>query len=150
MTPEARQADRERPLADTRLYRAGRRLFGGVLAYMAIDNLRNLEERIGYAEHKGAPRPNVTVPGISVSLLLGSVGVALWRLPTAAAAAIATFFASVTPVMHDFWSKDDPQERQSETIHFLKNLALLGASLAFVAVGQSETRRRRESDRRTE
>ena len=117
-------------------FRVGRTLFGGVLAFMALDNLRNLDQRIGYAESNGAPAPEVSVPGVSVSLLLGSVGVALWRLPAVAAAAVAGFFVGVTPVMHDFWSEDDPEQRQQQRIHFLKNAALLGAALAFLRVGR--------------
>ena len=118
------------------LFRVSRVLFGGILAFMAMDNLRNLDERVQYAESKGAPRPNLAVPSISAGLLLGGVGVTLWRLPSLAAAAVASFFASVTPVMHDFWNHEDPERQQEELIHFLKNTALLGATLAFLKLGR--------------
>lgn len=118
------------------LFRLGRALFGGVLAFMAFDNITNLEERIGYAESKGAPYPEVSVPTASGGLLLGGIGVALWRLPSAAAAAVAWFFVSVTPVMHDFWAVDDPEQKQQQLLHFLKNTALLGAALTFVRLGR--------------
>jgi uncharacterized membrane protein YphA (DoxX/SURF4 family) len=95
-----------------------------------------VEERIGYAESNGAPLPDLTVPGVSAGLLLGSAGVVLWRLPTLAAGAIAGFFVGVTPVMHDFWGEDDPEARQQQMIHFLKNTALLGAALAFLKIGR--------------
>jgi hypothetical protein len=36
--------------------------------------------------------------------------------------------------MHDFWRNEDPQERQTNMIHFLKNLALAGAALALAGV----------------
>ncbi|MCU4742231.1 DoxX family protein [Halobacteria archaeon AArc-m2/3/4] len=134
-TEPAAETD-QRPLTETTLFRLGRVLFGGILALNAIDNLRNLEGRIAYAESKNAPVPNVSVPAISGSLLLGGIGVALWRLPSAAAAAIVGFLVSITPVMHDFWNHDDPEQKQQEVIHFLKNTALLGAALAFLKVGQ--------------
>ena len=121
---------------NTSLFRLGRVLFGGILAFMALDNLRNLEERIGYAEAKGAPAPEQTVPATSASLLAGGLGVTLWRLPRASATAIATFFAASTPIMHDFWNVDDPETKQQEVFHFMKNFALLGAALILIQLGR--------------
>jgi hypothetical protein len=40
----------------------------------------------------------------------------------------------MTPVVHDLWSVDDPEQRQSEMTDFLKNATLLGAALVFVAL----------------
>lgn len=125
-------------IAESSLFRLGRGLFGGVLALNAIDNLRNLDQRIAYAEAKDVPYPDLTVPGASGGLLLGGVGVVLWRIPSAAAAAVAWFLAAVTPVMHDFWNHDDPDRKQDELVHFLKNTALLGAALAFLRVGRRD------------
>ncbi|KPN31144.1 hypothetical protein SY89_01887 [Halolamina pelagica] len=48
------------------------------------------------------------------------------RAPTTAPAVVAT------PLMHDFWNAEDTQ---GEMTHFLKNAALLGGSLAFLALG---------------
>nr|WP_280178854.1 DoxX family protein [Halorussus halobius] len=113
-------------------------LYGGVLAFMATDNLRNSEQMVGYAESEGAPMAETTVPAISGTLLFGGLGVALWKLPRLAAGAAATFFVSITPVMHDFWAIDDAEEAQQQQIHFLKNAALLGAALAFLRVADDE------------
>ncbi|MDG5761170.1 DoxX family membrane protein [Natronococcus sp. A-GB1] len=123
-------------VTDTALFRLGRVLFGGVLAFNAIDNLRNLEERIGYAEFKGVPEPDRTVPAASVGLLLGGLGVVLWKLPAAAALGIAGFLAGTTPVMHDYWNQDDEESKQQERIQFLKNTALFGAALALARVAR--------------
>ena len=125
-------------VADSPLFRLGRLLFGGILAFNALDNLRNLEERTAFAESKGAPKPELSVPAISGGLLLGGLGIAFWRDPDAAAAAVVGFLAATTPVMHDFWRVDDPEEKQNQLFHFLKNSALLGAALAFLKVGRRE------------
>lgn len=130
--------EEDRSITDSRLFVLGRGLFGGILAFMAIDNLRNLEERIGYAESMGAPMPSLSVPAISSSLLVGSIGVLLWRAPVAAASAVAAFFAATTPVMHDFWTVEDPEQKQQQMVHFLKNGALLGAALAFLGLARRE------------
>lgn len=136
---EPRADSIEEPTADEPAFRIGRLLFGGVLAITALDNLRNLDERTAYAKAKGAPVPSLSVPATSLGLLVGSVGVALWRYPTASATAVVGFLAAITPVMHDFWNVDDPEEEQRQRIQFLKNTALLGAALAFLTVGRSES-----------
>ncbi|WP_129114583.1 DoxX family protein [Halegenticoccus tardaugens] len=110
----------------------GRLLFAGVLAYSGFDNLRDVEASVGYAEAKGVPFAEILVPASSGMLVLGSVGVALWRLPTLAAGAIASFLVGVTPVMHDFWNQEG-EAKQREQINFLKNVGLLGAALSFLA-----------------
>jgi hypothetical protein len=37
-------------------------------------------------------------------------------------------------MFHDFWSVEDPQQRQQEMTDFLKNVALVGAALVLLAV----------------
>lgn len=114
-------------------------LFGGVLALVATDNRRNLEGRIQYAETKDVPVPSPSVPGSNGGLPFGSVGIALWHAP--AVAAVSGFFVGVTPLMHDFWTVDDPDERQQQVIEFSKNTALLGAALAVLQLGRSQESR---------
>ena len=135
LDPSGRE-DASTVVFDASAFQLGRALFGGILAFLAIDNLRNLEERVQYAEAKGAPAPDLTVPGVSTGLLLGSVGLALWRLPRASATAVAGFFLGVTPMMHDFWNAEDEAEQQQEIIQFMKNGALLGAALVFLQLGR--------------
>ncbi|AEH36904.1 DoxX family membrane protein [Halopiger xanaduensis] len=128
-------------IAEDPLFRLGRAIFGGILAFTAVDNLRNLEERVQYADAKDAPAPERSVPAVSSALLAGGLGVALWRRPAAGAAAIAGFLAGTTPVMHDFWNEDDPETKQQELTHFLKNGALFGAALAFMTQGRRRDER---------
>jgi len=124
--------------AGTAFARLGRLAYGGVLAFMAIDGLRNAEERAGYAESKGVPAPLPATVASHAALLFGGVGIALWRLPALAASAAATFFVGVTPMMHDFWTVDDDDQRQQQQIHFLKNSALLGAALFALGVARAD------------
>lgn len=110
----------------------GRLLFGGVLTYMAIENFRDLEGQIGYAESKGLKKADSIVPFTSGMLLVGGLGVTLWRIPRIATGAVVAFLAGVTPVMHDFWTIDDEQQATAERYQFFKNVAMLGAALAFL------------------
>ena len=109
----------------------GRLLFGGVLAYTAIQNFKNMDGQIAYAEAKGVPEADKLVPLASGTLAFGSLGIILWRLPTLAAGAVAAFLAGTTPTMHDFWAADEEQ-KQIEEYQFLKNVAMLGAAIAFL------------------
>nr|WP_254538106.1 DoxX family membrane protein [Halomarina sp. BCD28] len=106
-------------------------LFGGVLAYNGYTQLSNLQQMAGYADAKDVPKPGKMVPFTGGMLLVGGLGVVFWRAPKFLAGALATFLAVTTPTMHDFWNADE-ESKQSEKNHFLKNLAMLGAALAFV------------------
>ena len=110
----------------------GRVLYGGVLAFMGLDNFRDLEGSVAYAESNGVPEADKLVPFASGALLFGGTALALGKAKTFAAGAIATFFVGVTPQMHDFWNMDEEQSG-GQQIHFLKNLALLGGALYFLA-----------------
>ncbi|MDL5363336.1 DoxX family protein [Halalkalicoccus sp. NIPERK01] len=109
----------------------GRLLFGGMLAAAAINSFRGLEGQIAYAESKNIEYAEYLVPFSSGMLAFGSLGIVLWRFPRLATGAVVTFFAAVTPTMHDFWTASG-QERQNELNHFIKNGAMLGAALAFL------------------
>ena len=116
----------------------GRILIGGFLGYAAIKNFRDLEGQIGYAEAKGAPSPEKSVPLTSGMLAAGSLGIILWRFPIVAAGAIASFLLGVTPIMHDFWNEDDEQQRQVEMYQFLKNIVILGAIIELLRQGAEQ------------
>lgn len=66
--------------------------------------------------------------------LFSGVGVSLWRLPRLVALPVATFLLGVTPMLHDFWSAEDPDEAPQQQIQFLKNTALFGTALALFGV----------------
>jgi putative oxidoreductase len=47
---------------------------------------------------------------------------------------IIAFLAAASPLFHDFWTAEDPQQKQNDIIHFSKNIALLGAGLALAGI----------------
>lgn len=115
----------------------GRTLFGGVLAFMAFDNFREMEESIAYAESKNVPEARKLVPFSSGMLLFGGVGIVLGRFRRLAPGAVVTWFIAVTPMMHDFWNMEGEQ-REQQMIHFLKNLIILGAALFLLGTKSDE------------
>ncbi|WP_415383106.1 DoxX family protein [Halosimplex sp. TS25] len=111
----------------------GRGLFAAVLGFMALGNLLDLEETVGYAAHKGAPAPRILVPLSSVALIGGAASILVGAFPAVGALLVIGFLVGVTPVMHDFWGQEG-EDRQNELIHFLKNAGLAGAALVFLAL----------------
>lgn len=121
-------------------FRLGRVVYGGILALTAVDGLRNTEERAQYAAAKNVPMPKYANIVSHVLLLVGAVGVSLWRAPRLATSAVVTFFLGVTPTMHNFWTIEDPERKQQETFHFLKNMALLGTALLLLGIARRDAR----------
>ncbi|WP_121821631.1 DoxX family protein [Halostella salina] len=117
------------------IFLVGRALFGVVLAFMGLNHFMDTESMAGYAEAKGVPAAGLMVPFTGGMLLVGGLLVAVGAYPIVGAGALAVFLLVTTPVMHDFWTVDDPQERQSEMINFLKNVGLFGTALALLALG---------------
>jgi uncharacterized membrane protein YphA (DoxX/SURF4 family) len=112
----------------------GRLLFAGFFISSGINHLKKRKEMAEYARAKGVPQPELAVTLSAVPLLLGGASLALGVKPKLGAVAILGFLAGVSPVMHDFWRNEDPQERQTNMIMFLKNLALAGGALALAGV----------------
>ena len=119
------------------LFVGGRLLLGGVLAYLGISNMVDVEAKIAYARSTGVPLAGIAVPVSFVMLTLGGAGIVVGLYPVLASGAVITFFAGVTPAMHAFWRIEDPEERGQERTQFLLNVALLGSALIVLAVGGS-------------
>jgi len=115
----------------------GRVLFGGVLAFMGLNHFMQTDAMTGYADAKGIPAARLSVLGSGLVLVASGLGIVVGAFPLLAALGLAVFFVATTPTMHDFWSFEG-EERQQEMTQFLKNAALLGGSLAFIALS-SET-----------
>ena len=115
-------------------YLLGRMIFGGYFLYAGIHHMQDSESMAQYAGAKGVPAPELAVKGTGIALIAGGTSVLLGLKREWGAATIATFLATVSPIMHDFWNHEDQQQRQNEMINFGKNMALLGASLALMGL----------------
>jgi putative oxidoreductase len=112
----------------------GRLVFGGFFLYNGINHLKERKSLGQYAGAKNVPIPEVAVVATGVALLAGGTSILLGVKPKLGAAAIAGFLAGVSPVMHNFWNVQDPNQRMNEMVHFSKNLALLGGALALMGM----------------
>lgn len=114
----------------------GRLVFGGFFLYNGINHLKERKSLGQYAGAKNVPIPEVAVVATGVALVAGGTSILLGVKPKLGAAAIAGFLAGVSPVMHNFWNVQDPNQRMNEMVHFSKNLALLGGALALMGMDE--------------
>lgn len=112
----------------------GRILFGGFFLYNGINHLQKARDMAPYAESKGVPAPELAVKLSAVPLIVGGASLLLGIKPKIGALAILGFLAGVSPIMHDFWANEDPQERMKNMVDFMKNTALAGGALALMGV----------------
>ncbi len=126
----------------------GRVLFGGFFLYSGINHFKNVKGMAQYTAAKNVPYPEWAVEGSGALLIFGGASTLLGVKPKLGAMAIAIFLASVSPVMHDFWSHKDPQQRQNDMVHFMKNMAMLGASLMIAAHEKEDSAETQDGVRR--
>jgi putative oxidoreductase len=114
----------------------GRLVFGGFFLYNGIHHLKERKSLAQYAESKNVPLAEAAVAATGIALIAGGTSILLGVKPKLGTAAIAGFLAGVSPVMHNFWSVQDPQQRLNEMTNFSKNMALLGSALALMGVDE--------------
>ena len=112
----------------------GRIIFGGFFLYNGINHIVNRKQMAPYAGAKGVPEPEWAVMLSGIPILIGGASIALGIKPKIGAAAILAFLGGVSPIMHNFWASEDPNQRQADMIHFAKNMALAGGAIALMGI----------------
>lgn len=90
---------------------------------------------VDYATASGVPLASLFVPLTGALAVIGGLSVASGYRARWGAMMLILFLIPVTLIMHNFWTYTEPAMRQMQTVHFMKNLALLGASLFFLYFG---------------
>jgi putative oxidoreductase len=112
----------------------GRLVFGGFFLYNGINHFKQRKALSQHADSKHVPMPDAAVTISGALLTLGGASILLGVKPKLGAAAIIGFLAGVSPLMHDFWRVEDPDQRMNDMINFSKNVALLGGALALIGI----------------
>lgn len=116
------------------LFLVSRILFGGYFIINGINHFRHLSGTAGYAASKGVPYPKAAVTGTALLLVLGGLGIVFGLYVRFAVLLLVVFLIPVTFKMHQFWKVQDPMEKMGEKINFEKNIALVGAALAYLFI----------------
>src|SRR5579864_2015143 len=98
------------------LFLIGRLLFGGFFLYNGINHFKQRKQLGQYAGSKNVPMAEAVVASTGVVLIAGGTSILLGVKPKLGTAAIAGFLAGVSPVMHNFWSVQEPGQRLNEMI----------------------------------
>jgi putative oxidoreductase len=114
----------------------GRILYGVFFLISGFNHFVKMKSYKQYAEMKNVPAPGIAVMVSGLLILLGGLSVLLGFWPDIGLLLIAIFLVGVTPKMHAFWSVSDPMAKMGEQVNFMKNVALLGAAFAMVAIPQ--------------
>ena len=107
----------------------GQILFGGYFFWNGIKHFKDHKSYTMYAQAMGVPFASIMVYFSGLLIFLGGLGIIFNIQKTISLILILGFLVPVTYKMHQFWKKENPAEKNSEMIAFLKNVALIGAVL---------------------
>jgi putative oxidoreductase len=114
----------------------GRILYGGFFLISGMNHFTRISSYKQYVSSKGIPAPGLAVVGSGLLVFLGGLSVLLGLWPYVGLLLIVIFLVGTTPTMHAFWRASEPMAKMADQINFMKNIALLGAAFAMVAIPQ--------------
>jgi putative oxidoreductase len=113
----------------------GRVLLCAIFLMAAIgNNIPNFDATVKVMKDRGVPQAQYALIGAIVFLIVGGVSVIAGYTARFGAFLLLVFLALATYYFHNFWDLTG-QERQEQMIHFMKNVALMGAMLVIIANG---------------
>ena len=111
----------------------GRVLFALIFVQSGLSHFSH--QTIAYAASQGVPAASFFVPLSGAIAVLGGLGLAFGYQSRIAALLLVVFLVPVTFRMHAFWNESDAMMAMNQRIHFMKNIAMLGAALFFLYMG---------------
>jgi putative oxidoreductase len=121
-----------------------RPLLAAMFVYGGLDSFRHPESKAPTAEsvapkvasQVGLPQDTVLLVRLNgAAQVAAGATLALGVLPRLSALVLAGSLVPTTAAGHRFWEQDEPAAKRQQTIHFLKNAALLGGLLMVVDAG---------------
>lgn len=128
--------DGDKLTVEDTIFLIGRILLAIFYTMMAIGHFTKLEDMIGYSKSKGIPFPKLAVLGTGILLLISAISFGFGFYPLIGIITSTLFFLVVTPMMHNFWTIEDPMQKQGEMANFFKNMAIMASSLMFIAISE--------------
>jgi uncharacterized membrane protein YphA (DoxX/SURF4 family) len=120
--------------------RAARAMLAGIFISEGLNQIRNPQPKAAPAEPVIAPvakrvgwlpdDPEQVVKLDGLAKMAAGLGLVVGPFARPSALLLAGSLAPTTLAGHRFWERQDPQERASDQVHFMKNLAILGGLLS--------------------
>lgn len=102
--------------------------FSAIFIVSALGHLTQTDSMAQYAAAKGVPAPRLSVIVTGLMILAGGFSVLLGLYVSIGALLLVVFLLPTAFLMHNFWTLEDPQARQNDQVHFMKDIALAGAA----------------------
>jgi putative oxidoreductase len=116
--------------APARVLLSGMFIHGGYHAFRDPGRRPQQAAKIGIPH----PEPATTLTRVNgLTMAVGGAALALGIAPRVAATALACSLVPTTLAGHRFWEQDDEAARRGQTIHFLKNLSMMGGLMYVIA-----------------
>lgn len=112
----------------------GRILLAQIFLVSGVEKLLHWQGTARYMASKGMPWVPVFLVGAVLLELLGGLALLTGYRARCGALALILFLVPTTLIFHAFWAVP-PAEREMQTIHFMKNLAILGGLLVVLGLG---------------
>ncbi len=112
----------------------GRMLLSLIFLSSGLQKFSNLGETAQWIASQGLPAPGALAVAAAAVEVLGGLSLALGFAAPAGALVLALYLVPTSFVFHDFWRLTG-LERQLQSAHFMKNLAIGGGLLYVVAHG---------------
>ena len=110
-------------------------MMAGIFVRSGWETLREPgERRIAQAAAIGLPHAEAMVRFNGGAMLVGGLALATGIFPRAAAAGLIASLIPTTYAGHRFWEEGDETTRRMQRTHFLKNVAIVGGLLTYLAV----------------
>ena len=115
------------------LFVAGRLILGLFFIMSGFNHFKMREALTGYAKSKGFPFAGFGVPFSGLMIIFGGLSFILGIYPKIGILLVSLFLLVVTFSMHNFWALSG-DDRMMQMTQFMKNMALLGVALMFLAI----------------
>ena len=114
----------------------GRIITGVYWIFGGYAHFAQAQAMIPWTQSKGVPFPGLAVRGSGAMIILGGLSLLLGLYPLVGIALIVLFIIPVASTMHNFWTIQDPMQRQTDMTMFMKDMSMLGYTLMLVLVPQ--------------
>jgi putative oxidoreductase len=118
---------------------AARWMMAAIFIRSGWDTLREPgQRRTQQAAAIGLPEPEAMVRFNGGAMMVGGLAMAGGVFPRAAATGLVFSLIPTTYAGHRFWEEEDVGRRSMQRTQFLKNLAMVGGLVAYVALGKRD------------
>jgi putative oxidoreductase len=111
----------------------GRVIFSIFFLLSGIAKITRNKMMVEYAASKKLPLPGIGVAFAAVIELAGGLSILTGFYSNIAAFILVIYLIPTSIIFHNFWVAVGP-EKQNQTVHFMKNLAIIGGLIILASI----------------